>query len=132
MYAGAGSFVADTAAEGRRNATAQRFLVANDRLDDALQSAQRNRSAWRSGRGKSFGAAPPAGLELPFHHDIRPFHSVERGQGRYEPYEGLIKDIVNPPLKLVPATAFWTRPFAEPRLAGAGARCGAETNRRSC
>ena len=92
------------------------WMTRSNQRDESVRVAQ-----WDA---EIFGAAQPAGLELPFYHDIRPFHAVERGQGRYEPYAGLIKDIVKPPLTLTPTAPFWTRPLLnrdwQVRVRGAG------------
>lgn len=48
------------------------------------------------------------GLNLPFYFPIRPFHTVERGEGRYERFQRVIPYIDMP---VTPDNAFWTRPL---------------------
>lgn len=92
------------------------WMTRSSHLGDAVTF-----STWDA---EMFGSAPPAGLELPWHQEIRPWHAAERGQGRYEPYVGLIKDILTPALPLSPAKPFWTRPLInrdwQVRVRGAG------------
>ena len=64
-----------------------------------------------------FGAtAETLGLDLPFFHEIRPFHAVERGQARYDRFQRPAPWVTytNPDVKvptLPPEADWWSRPL---------------------
>lgn len=62
------------------------------------------------------GKAEAVALEVPFYHEIRPFHGVERGQARYDRFERPVpwQRYKDPSVKaptLPPDSNWWSRPL---------------------
>jgi len=80
----------------------------NTQLSNASRGGAYGEITGASGDPALFPAGAPAGLDLPYYFQIRPWHAVERGEQRYEQFPRVIPYVNE---TLAAGTPFWTRPL---------------------